>query len=52
MTTRLPISYIDSDIPVGLTVADWRRTRARSRPARRFPTLRFARAARRARVAL
>lgn len=36
MLSRVPISYIECDIPAGQTVADWRRSRARSRPPRRF----------------
>ena len=46
MISRVPISYVECDIPVGQTVADWRRSRARSRPPRRFAaTLRSARSA-------
>jgi hypothetical protein len=47
MVNRIPIAYIECDIPQGLTVADWRRSKVRSRPPRRFvPSLRAARARR------
>jgi hypothetical protein len=47
---RVPIAYIESDIPAGQTVADWRRSQVRARPARRFaPAVRSLLSARRAR---
>ncbi len=50
MPTRIPIAYIECDIPEGLTVSDWRRSKVRSRPPRRLvPSLRRGRSARRAR---
>jgi len=35
------MNYIESDIPDGMVLAEWRRARARRKAARRIPRLRL-----------
>ena len=35
------ISYIESDVPEGMVLAEWRRARARRKARRRMPRLRL-----------
>ena len=36
------MNYIESDVPAGMVLAEWRRARARRKAARRIPRLRLA----------
>jgi hypothetical protein len=35
------MNYIESDVPEGMVLAEWRRARARRKAARRIPRLRL-----------
>jgi hypothetical protein len=35
------MNYIESDVPAGMVLAEWRRARARRKAARRIPRLRL-----------
>jgi hypothetical protein len=35
------MNYIESDVPAGMALAEWRRARARRKAARRIPRLRL-----------
>jgi hypothetical protein len=40
MTSTAPLIYVDSDLPIGMTLVDWRRTRTAGRPRTRRSLLR------------